>query len=231
MSHLLHVDLGWTRLITFREHLDRALGYYGPAAFRQLTDPGHWLFGDCQLWRLLWAEEEAIPAPPWAPDTGLVLRIRPVEHGTTEVVYNFDLPNGDCLFLSAAQFSDNRLKIVLWTLDGTGAEYAERLRGWLLQRWGEGVIDLSHKPAPTSQGRRGVYGESNVRTTIADYLHRTQQGMTLRQAADLAQIDEKTVRTHKKEKKLLSEQEFERQTGTALKDAARKAARGDWYTR
>lgn len=148
MKATLHVDLEWTDLEDFIEHLESAL--HGHSAIELLGyNTGLWL----------WDDE---PYPTENPgfrgweliDRGKYLRIRTFDIGTTGRNYWFleGRKEGEKIqetLIAAYQvvrFRRGRLKVMV--LEKENSDYGERLHEWLRPRWGDAIKELKEEDVP-----------------------------------------------------------------------------------
>lgn len=146
----LYLDLAATDLGDFVEHFERQVW----TAANQLRGTGLYdddpLLGNVLGYRLLWDED-----PPL--DNRQFVRVEPVSYGRTRCMVL--VSEGDPLqpqvyrirfILFATRYRRDRLNVVLYERTTQGrAEYADRLRAWLLERWGaDGVIERPLEDAP-----------------------------------------------------------------------------------
>lgn len=75
------------------------------------------------------------------------------------------------------------------------------------------AIEQSKTHRPT------VYGESDTRSTLAQYLHK-EKGKSKRTACQLLRLSPTTLSKHEREHKLLTDREFQQRTGMSLALAA-----------
>lgn len=177
----LHVDLVWTDLEDFSEHIEshfkRALEAMQVSTLRGFYthDP---LLGNVDGYLPMWDDddieyyESPTPVAASAEDArpGRYLRVTPIRLRThanylvDEWTKDPDQPYSPATIrfsLMATRYRRDRLKIVLYerTTQG-GRTYAERLLGWLKERWGEdGVKDLTESAPPiTAMPMRGKLG-------------------------------------------------------------------------
>jgi len=106
----------------------------------------------------------------------------------------------------------------------------EAMAGWVRFRFRVEAEDAAQDAPAAVYARQTTYAESDVGTTLVDYLIK-RMGKSQKVAAGLVGVSDKTYRNHRDSGKLLSADEFRRRTLESIEDAAQAVLLGKWSMR